>query len=92
METFILSPPFPRYCSTGARGRQESGVNRVERLLSPEMVAEIMSVSKRKAYDIMNSIPHIPRPLRVKERDLREYIDGKMIYPMPVTKRKRRAT
>ena len=40
-------------------------MNRVERLLSPEMVAEIMSISKRKAYDVMNSIPHIARPLRV---------------------------
>jgi len=59
--------------------------------LSPEMVAEIMSVSKRKAYDIMNNIPHIARPLRVSERDLREYIRDQMIYPMPV-KRKRRAT
>lgn len=63
----------------------------MERLLSPEMVAEIMSISKRKAYDVMNSIPHIPRPLRVSERDLREYIRDQMIYPMPV-KRKRRAT
>lgn len=60
--------------------------------MSPEMVAEIMSISKRKAYDVMHELPYLPRPLRVSERDLREYIRDQMIYPMPATKRKRRAT
>lgn len=59
--------------------------------MSPDQVAQIMSVSKRSAYDHMHRMPYMENPLRVKERDLREYIDGKMIYPMPV-KRKRRAT
>lgn len=59
--------------------------------MSPEMVAEIMSISKRKAYDVMHELPYLPRPLRVSERDLREYIRDQMIYPIE-PKRKRRAT
>lgn len=62
----------------------------MERLLSPDQVAEIMSISKRSAYDHMNRMPHMSSPLRVTERALREYIESKMVYPMPI-KRKRRA-
>lgn len=58
--------------------------------MSPDQVAEIMSVSKRSAYTVMNRMPHMQQPLRVTERALREYIESKMVYPMPI-KRKRRA-
>lgn len=49
-----------------------------------------MSISKRSAYTVMHRIPHMDSPLRVTERALRDYINERMIYPMPV-KRKRRA-
>lgn len=62
----------------------------IDRLLSPEDVADIMSISKRSAYTVMHRIPHMDSPLRVTERALREYINERMVYPMPV-KRKRRA-
>lgn len=61
----------------------------VDRLLSPEQVAEIMSVSKRSAYDHMHRMPYMESPLRVRERDLREYIESRMVYPMPQKKRRR---
>lgn len=48
-----------------------------------------MSISKRSAYTVMNQIPHMAQPLRVTERALKDYIEGKMIYPMPVKKRRR---
>jgi hypothetical protein len=61
----------------------------MERLLSPDAVAEIMSISRRSAYTIMNRIPHMEQPLRVSERALREYIEKKTVYPMPIGKRRR---
>jgi hypothetical protein len=61
----------------------------MEKMLSPEQVAEIMSVSKRSAYDHMHRMPYMESPLRVKERDLREYIESRMVYPMPIKKSKR---
>ena len=61
----------------------------MERLLSPDMVAEIMSISRRSAYTLMHSIPHIEQPLRVKEKELQRYIESKTVYPMPIGKRKR---
>ena len=61
----------------------------MEKLLSPEQVAEIMSVSKRSAYDHMHRMPYMDGPLRVRERDLKEYIESRMVYPMPEKRRKR---
>lgn len=48
-----------------------------------------MSISKRSAYTVMHRIPHMDSPLRVTERALREYIESKTVYPMPVKRRKR---
>lgn len=59
-------------------------------MLSPEQVADIMSISKRSAYTVMNRIPHMEQPLRVTERALREYIESRMVYPIQT--RRRRAT
>ena len=59
----------------------------MEKLLSPPQVAEIMSISTRSAYTIMHRMPHIPQPLRVSERALRDYIDRQTVYPMPTTTR-----
>lgn len=61
----------------------------IDRLLSPEDVADIMSISKRSAYTVMHRIPHMDSPLRVTERALKDYIEGKMIYPMSIKRRKR---
>lgn len=61
----------------------------MERLLAPDQVAEIMSISKRSAYTVMNRMPHMEQPLRVTERALREYIDSKMVYPIQTKRRKR---
>lgn len=64
----------------------------MERMLSPEQVAEILSISKASAYTVIHRMPHMEQPLRVTERALREYIDSKMVYPIQMAKRKRRAT
>ena len=61
----------------------------IDRLLSPEDVADIMSISKRSAYTVMHRIPHMDSPLRATERALREYIESKTVYPMPLKRRKR---
>ena len=54
----------------------------MEKYLSPAQVAEQLSVSKRKAYDIIYSGPHIQSPVRVSERVLRDWIDRNTVYPM----------
>lgn len=63
----------------------------MERLLSPDQVAEIMSISKRSAYTVMYRMPHMEQPLRVTERALREYIESKMVYPIQMKQTKKRA-
>ena len=60
-------------------------------MLSCRDVMAILSVSKSLAYKIMDSIPHMDRPLRVRERDLRVYVEDRMIYPMPKQKRRKGA-
>lgn len=64
----------------------------MERMLSPEQVAEILSVKKSTAYTMIHQMPHMERPLRVSERALREYIESRTVYPIQMAKRKRRAT
>lgn len=63
----------------------------MERMLSPEQVAEILSVKKSTAYTVIHQMPHMERPLRVSERALREYIESKMVYPIQMTKKRKRA-
>ena len=53
----------------------------MEKYLSPAQVAETLSISKRKAYEIMYQMPYIPGPLRVSERALRGWIEQNTIYP-----------
>lgn len=59
-----------------------------DRMLSCKGVMELMSVSKSKAYEIMWAIPHMESPVRVWERDLREYIESRMVYPIQTRKRR----
>ena len=54
----------------------------MERYLSPAQVAEQLAISKRKAYDIIYSVPHISSPVRVSERMLKEWIERNTVYPM----------
>jgi len=54
----------------------------MDRYLSPAQVAEALSVSKRKAYDIMYQMPYIPSPLRVSERALKDWIERHTVYPV----------
>lgn len=61
----------------------------MERFYSPAQVAEIMSISKRRAYEIMHEMPYIPRPLRVSERALKDWIEKRTIYPVFPGKNKR---
>lgn len=54
----------------------------MERYLSPAQVADTLSISKRKAYEIMYQMPYLPGPLRVSERALRDWIEKHTVYPM----------
>ena len=60
----------------------------MERYFSPAQVAEQLSVSKRTAYNIIYSVPHIASPIRVAERDLKLWIEKNTVYPV---KERRRA-
>lgn len=55
--------------------------DRMDKYLSPAAVAEILDISRRKAYDIMYQMPYLPGPLRVSERDLRHWIETHTVYP-----------
>jgi hypothetical protein len=53
----------------------------MDKMLSPKQIMELMSISKRKAYDIIYQMPHIEGPLRVSERALKAWIEQKTVYP-----------
>lgn len=53
----------------------------LDKYLSPAQVAEIISCSKRKAYDIIYQLPHLPSPIRVSERLLKQWIEDNTVYP-----------
>ena len=52
-------------------------------------VAAALSVSKRKAYDIIYSLPHLSGPIRVSEKVLEQWIKDSTIYPVFPGKNKR---
>ena len=54
----------------------------MERFYSPAQVAEQLNISRRRAYDIINALPHIQHPLRVSERALKDWIERNTVYPM----------
>ena len=62
----------------------------MERYLSPAQVAEQLAISKRKAYDIIYSVPHIASPVRISERALKDWIEQNTVYPMPTRPMKRK--
>ena len=59
----------------------------LDRYLSPAQVAEALSVSKRKAYDIIYQMPHLDRPLRVSERIIKAWIEQRTVYPVQERRR-----
>lgn len=54
----------------------------MEKYLSPAQVADALSISRRKAYDIMYQMPHLPSPVRVSEQVLKQWIEDHLMYPM----------
>lgn len=59
----------------------------LDRYLSPAQVAEALSVSKRKAYDIIYQMPHLEWPLRVSERIIKAWIEQRTVYPVQERRR-----
>ena len=53
----------------------------MDKFLDSNQVAEIISCSRRKAYEIIERLPHLPSPVRVSERELKRWIDENMVYP-----------
>jgi len=53
----------------------------MDKLLTPDEVAEILRVSRRTAYRIMHQMPHIATPFRVAESGLRAWIAGRTVDP-----------
>lgn len=60
----------------------------IDRLYTPEEVAEILQVSVRTAYKVMHQMPHMQRPFRVAESALWAWMQGKIMAPAE-TPRKR---
>jgi hypothetical protein len=61
----------------------------MERLLTPQDVAGILQVSKRKAYDLMKGMRRLENPLRVTETSLAEWINERSREPGKKTAKKR---
>jgi len=53
----------------------------MDKLLTPDEVAEILQVSRRTAYRIMHQMPHIETPFRVSESGLLVWLAGKTVDP-----------
>ena len=53
----------------------------MDKLLTPDEVAEVLRVSKRTAYRIMHQMPHMETPFRVAETGLRAWIAGRTVAP-----------
>ena len=53
----------------------------MDKLLTPDDVAQVLQVSRRTAYRIMHQMPHIETPFRVAETGLRAWIAGRTVAP-----------
>lgn len=60
----------------------------MDKLLTPDEVAGILSVSRRTAYRIMHQMPHIETPFRVAETELRVWLGRKTVSSAMETKGK----
>ena len=63
----------------------------MDKLLTPDEVAEVLRVSRRTAYRIMHQMPHIENPFRVAETELRVWIAGRTVAPATESKGKAKA-
>jgi hypothetical protein len=63
----------------------------MDKLLTPDEVAEILRVSRRTAYRIMHQMPHIETPFRIAETGLRAWIAGRTVSPGTESKGKAKA-
>lgn len=63
----------------------------MDKLLTPDEVAEVLRVSRRTAYRIMHQMPHMETPFRVAETGLRAWIAGRTVAPAMESKGKAKA-
>ena len=63
----------------------------MDKLLTPDEVAEVLRVSRRTAYRIMHQMPHMETPFRVAETGLRAWIAGRTVAPATESKGKAKA-
>ncbi len=42
---------------------------------------DVLSVSRSKAYEIINDLPYLKSPVRVSEKLLKEWIEKHTVYP-----------
>ena len=60
----------------------------MDKLLTPDDVAQVLQVSRRTAYRIMHQMPHVETPFRVSETELRVWLGRKTVSPAMETKGK----
>ena len=53
----------------------------IEKLLTPDDVAQVLQVSRRTAYRIMHQMPHLETPFRVTENGLRAWLNDRTAQP-----------
>ena len=58
----------------------------MDKLLTPDDVAQVLQVSRRTAYRIMHQMPHMETPFRVAETGLRAWIAGRTVSPATESK------
>ena len=62
----------------------------IEKLYTPEEVAEALKVSVRTAYKIMHQMPHMMRPFRVAESALWAWMRGNTQDPAEAPRKRRK--
>ena len=62
----------------------------IEKLYTPEEVAEVLHVSVRTAYKVMHQMPHMQRPFRVAESALWAWMRGNTVSPAEAPRKRPR--
>lgn len=60
----------------------------IEKLLTPDDVAQVLQVSRRTAYRIMHQMPHLETPFRVTENGLRAWLNDRTAQPVALERGK----
>lgn len=63
----------------------------MDKLLTPDDVAQVLQISRRTAYRIMHQMPHIETPFRVTESGLRAWLYERTRQPEDKDKGKQKA-